>query len=349
MSRAVDLSETECPTCGEEFDTERAVKIHHSMVHDKSIVDPSGAFQCPTCGQGFNSEHAMKIHHSKLHGETLVERYNGDHECPTCRKGFDAERSMKIHHSKIHGESLAGVQTDCDFCGETIRKEPAELKAHEYVFCDNTCRGKWLSENHWHTRDPDNYIEVSCAQCDAVFERLKSDAESNQNYFCSRDCQGAWLSENRAGEDHPLFKGKRVEKVCENCGSEFRVYESLTRIKYCSKGCYHQNLEGQTGPDHPTWKGGHEGYYGPSWPKQRKAALERDGHRCQDCGISGDEHVELVGEELHVHHITPFRKFDDHEEANPLNNLVTLCRSCHLGKWESLTGLRPDNRAALSD
>ncbi len=63
--------------------------------------------------------------------------------------------------------------------------------------------------------------------------------------------------------------------------------------------------------------------YGPNWERTRKKVLQRDGSRCQVCGASGDHHP------LHVHHIQPFRRFSDLETANQLQNLITLCPSCH--------------------
>jgi DEAD/DEAH box helicase domain-containing protein len=63
--------------------------------------------------------------------------------------------------------------------------------------------------------------------------------------------------------------------------------------------------------------------YGPTWKTQRDLARARDGFMCQVCGIpeSGTPH--------HVHHIKPFRVFDTATDANTLNNLTTLCPSCH--------------------
>ncbi len=63
--------------------------------------------------------------------------------------------------------------------------------------------------------------------------------------------------------------------------------------------------------------------YGPGWRKQRLAALERDQYRCQSCGVSA-EHTQL-----HVHHKEPLRAFSSYLEANRLENLVSLCPSCH--------------------
>lgn len=68
--------------------------------------------------------------------------------------------------------------------------------------------------------------------------------------------------------------------------------------------------------------------YGPHWQEQRQKVLARDGHKCRMCG--GTEIM------LHVHHIRPFREFgyvrgqnDNDQQANEIDNLITLCPSCH--------------------
>ena len=70
--------------------------------------------------------------------------------------------------------------------------------------------------------------------------------------------------------------------------------------------------------------------YGVNWTKQRKKCLERDGYACRVC----ETHQSEIGREPSVHHITPRSKFDGTpREMNALENLVTLCPSCH-GKFE---------------
>jgi DEAD/DEAH box helicase domain-containing protein len=63
--------------------------------------------------------------------------------------------------------------------------------------------------------------------------------------------------------------------------------------------------------------------YGPGWPLIRKMVLQRDRYACQACGVVEGERP------LHVHHKTPLRSFTSLEQANRLDNLVTLCPSCH--------------------
>lgn len=53
------------------------------------------------------------------------------------------------------------------------------------------------------------------------------------------------------------------------------------------------------------------------WEDLRKIVLDRDGHRCKVCNERPKER--------HVHHIIPISNYG----SNHLNNLITLCYSCH--------------------
>ncbi|MFQ5943739.1 MAG: DEAD/DEAH box helicase [Anaerolineales bacterium] len=71
--------------------------------------------------------------------------------------------------------------------------------------------------------------------------------------------------------------------------------------------------------------------YGPEWSEARLGALERDKHRCRQCGAP-----EREGRSHDVHHIKPFRDYGyvpsenrNDREANQLDNLITLCPACH--------------------
>ncbi len=63
--------------------------------------------------------------------------------------------------------------------------------------------------------------------------------------------------------------------------------------------------------------------YGPDWPRLRNLVRQRDHYTCQVCG-----QVEN-GQAHHVHHKVPFRSFTSPEQANRLENLITLCPACH--------------------
>ncbi len=63
--------------------------------------------------------------------------------------------------------------------------------------------------------------------------------------------------------------------------------------------------------------------YGPDWEEIRNTILVRDKNTCQVCGKFSENNA------LHVHHKLPMRSFNNLQEANHLNNLVSLCPRCH--------------------
>jgi DEAD/DEAH box helicase domain-containing protein len=63
--------------------------------------------------------------------------------------------------------------------------------------------------------------------------------------------------------------------------------------------------------------------YGPDWPEIRDRIRARDNYMCQVCGTPETTRQHAV------HHKTPFRAFNSIVEANRLENLTTLCPSCH--------------------
>jgi DEAD/DEAH box helicase domain-containing protein len=73
--------------------------------------------------------------------------------------------------------------------------------------------------------------------------------------------------------------------------------------------------------------------YGTSWKVIQNQVRQRDHYLCRICGKREQN------TNHHIHHITPFRQFASSEQANQLDNLITLCPSCHL-KAESVIRLR---------
>ncbi|MGQ0602905.1 MAG: Zn-binding domain-containing protein, partial [Anaerolineales bacterium] len=86
--------------------------------------------------------------------------------------------------------------------------------------------------------------------------------------------------------------------------------------------------------------------YGPNWEQQRNAARARDGFKCRQCGkpespspvasISATGEGRGGGRQHDVHHNVPFRTFgylpgvnEHYRQANALENLITLCPTCH--------------------
>jgi len=94
-----------------------------------------------------------------------------------------------------------------------------------------------------------------------------------------------------------------------------------------------------SGEGHWAYKGGESADYGPDWERRAAAVRERDDNRCRVCGRTATECREMYGRTLDVHHITPRSEFMEdgnfnHAEANRLENLISLCSTCH-GKVEA--------------
>jgi hypothetical protein len=176
--------------------------------------------------------------------------------------------------------------------------------------------------------------EEVCAICGTIFPLSSSQAASGLK-TCSEPCRWKHYSRVRGG----LGQG-----TCEGCGEEFRVsrYHIRHGRRFCTDQCRLKwfAMQTPTGKQNPFWKGGKSAeYYGPSWRAARRAAWARDKETCKRCGKTSEQ----LGYRPVVHHKLPFRQFgvERHLEANQLDNLECLCRSCHLrAEWAEQPGRR---------
>lgn len=204
----------------------------------------------------------------------------------------------------------------------------------EMLGCSKGVVERALHEHGIDTRDPDEFPnghplkerkQVPCTGCGETIERTPLRLERYDRHFCCRSCE------------HEYYKDELyIQLECEHCGEVFKRLESQSNTKnwdFCSGECRHTYYREEL-PDR-------EIPFGDNWDEQRAKALERDGERCQGCGVSPED---LHYGYLLVHHIKPRKEFYsdgefNEQEANKLSNLVTLCLSCH-GPWEGVP-LRP--------
>jgi len=80
--------------------------------------------------------------------------------------------------------------------------------------------------------------------------------------------------------------------------------------------------EGLKGKNNPNWQDGISFEpYGLAFNKELKEQIrKRDDYKCQECGYQQVD----IGYKLHCHHI------DYNKKNNRPENLISLCRSCHL-------------------
>jgi 5-methylcytosine-specific restriction endonuclease McrA len=118
-------------------------------------------------------------------------------------------------------------------------------------------------------------------------------------------------------------EGKTLGEIAE--ALDFDVTTSGLRDIMESWGIDRRRTGMPEGEEHPHWKGGSVRPYGVGWKKKRNEARQRDDYQCQICGVGESR----FSTELDVHHIVPYREFEDGQAAHSLDNLVSLCSGCH--------------------
>lgn len=218
----------------------------------------------------------------------------------------------------------------CQQCGVVFVATDHPSRPRKY--CSRACRDAGLT-----TR-----VTLTCRQCGQPFQRkaYQRDWSQERGPFCGMACYGAWQKDHIRGAASPSFDPDSWKQwACAQCGLPFWRQRLADRqhdpdddeaLVFCSCACFQSfaRLE-WSGPGNPQWRGGHRDYRGPTWRAARRAALERDQYRCVDCSAEAP---------LVVHHVVPFEAFDGSPEANALDNLVTLCRACHLARHRSMAG-----------
>jgi hypothetical protein len=125
---------------------------------------------------------------------------------------------------------------------------------------------------------------------------------------------------------------RTVDSIAEECG----VNRSSVR-KYMRKFGIEARPQSESlrlggkvrGKNNPSWKGGttperQRLYKTPEWKALVLAVWTRDGFKCQRCGVGNVSRTNR----LHAHHIGTWAEYP--ELRTDMNNLVTLCKNCHL-------------------
>jgi endogenous inhibitor of DNA gyrase (YacG/DUF329 family) len=246
-------------------------------------------------------------------------------KCVYCGKEFVARSDAKYCSFACQNRSRYKDAT-CKNCGKVFRK-----CGKDSTCCSISCSKQYLwkskpaheslpviRSDKYHCR----FIETSCKNCGKIVNIRHGDYNrtmKTRGYVtCSRHCSF-------------VLSGKTVKLTCSECGKEF--YRAISGIDpnnkhyFCSKPCQKANTDYiLSGEDHYRYIDGNTSYKrGDNWLMVRREVRKRDNKTCQICGIT-----EAETHKLHdVHHIIPYRKFTDYREANNIENLITLCSSCH--------------------
>jgi len=186
--------------------------------------------------------------------------------------------------------SAARVSVQCDYCGSIYTM-------------------KYGAFNRIHGSN-----KVCCTKCWKTVHR-SHDIEMVKNLFLSRGYTPLFSEYNGARVPLQYRCSKHPDK------EQAMSYDNLSRGKGC-RFCY---FESNTGPNHPSWKGGGRSEYvkvirtSADMKSWKLAVFHRDDFTCVRCGVRGGR--------LNAHHILPFHK---HKELRlDINNGATLCWECH--------------------
>ena len=286
---------------------------------------------CRWCGIGFCiSNYAL-----------TMKRYCSSACVSAKKKSSDSDKGKRKAKHNVGRKTHRRAGHDCAMCG-------SRFYAPKYLnrkFCRRECFYLSLLKS-------DNLVSVSCVVCACKF-KVKPYRKSTAKY-CGRICLGrdmyqenlaSLTNEHKIGNkwrcgfrsDNAFRPGENsgeaslswvppIKLKCRNCKVQFeRKPWQIKKCEnhFCGRTCLESWQSKQSGKKSKHYVGGKQTYRGRNWPEQRKKAVERDRCTCQRCG-------DIVGDGISVHHKKPYRLFSSSQAANNLNNLVSLCQSCHM-------------------
>jgi hypothetical protein len=156
--------------------------------------------ECPKCGDSFESDHGMKIHHFREHGESLAvkesicsiegcknsfEYYPSEKEgliCPSCIKS-----GKNIHHTDEYsdlGERVTNyIKTSCFTCGENMVVSQSDYS--DRVFCDEECLSDFQSDRMTGSSNP-RYVDGSSSgkKYNSLWRSVRDKSLDRDNHQC---------------------------------------------------------------------------------------------------------------------------------------------------------------------
>lgn len=219
------------------------------------------------------------------------------------------------------------IYTFCSFCGEEFTRYKNKTKTY---FCNIDCKAKWQCNQKPVTKEwlYQKYV-VEGLGCPEIAKIVKRDPKRVYDWLIDLKIptrsRGSDIRQQWKPGQESAFKGRRHT---ESTKEIFRQ----TQLKHCNlphlNGKPHYLTVGDRKP--ASWKGGitperQTFYRHKEWIDAVKIIWKRDNAVCQRCGKKHNSKKHRGT--FHIHHIISF--MNKKERANP-DNLVLLCRQCHL-------------------
>lgn len=169
-----------------------------------------------------------------------------------------------------------------------------------------------------------------CLDCD---KPLGNHAQYYGTIRC-KSCAVKFLFKNP--KNHPRFiTGETLKKHYCSCGEEITYTTSFHGKGFCASCAMKQRVftkewreniskvtKGKNNPNFKNWISKEP--YSIEWNINLKNVIrKRDNYECQNCSMTEEEHLIVLGTVLHIHHI-------DYNKKNcKEDNLISLCQSCN--------------------
>ncbi len=201
------------------------------------------------------------------------------------------------------------MEKQCGTCGSSFTPRQTTQK-----FCSKQCYKTHHNRRHWKKVHPPRTEEELTRKCVVCEKSFVTDASHWKALTCSKMCNQLRMNAVRRqarAEERPTHKN------CPECGNRFSVATHSAHQLYCSSVCRDRACSRRWRTAHPEYaKTKHNARWAGNW----HAALERDGRQCQFCSATS---------KLNVHHIDGSGETDGQEANHAMENLITLCASCH--------------------
>lgn len=243
------------------------------------------------------------------------------------KKGFFCSKPcwyeyMRNHKKKACYQYQGECIGKCDYCGKEIRITEGDRKQHKNHFCSHECAGKYHTKYQTGEKSPrfkNAKLHKICPFCGKEFTTY-----TKEQVCCSRECANKKMY-------------KRVLLVCDCCGNEYNVPESVKKwndirnrnYNFCSKECRNLYMRGEHSSkwikDRNKIKDEDHTERQNSFMKEwRLKVFKRDDYTCQMCGRKSQAGSPVI---LNAHHIKPFSK--NKSLRTDVDNGITLCEECH--------------------
>ena len=330
----------QCKICNKLFDSERRLKNHLQMMHEKK-----GKFACDQCPKVYPFKFKLKQHVNIVHlGKIPTRRGGKRYQCTQCKKSFTTKKSLKLHKRSFH----EGKRYQCAQCDQSYAF-PNDYRRHVRVkhegsltfrceLCDKNFTANFSLKMHNKQKHPHNpkknhpkvllkrlskeiiesYIHKQPNEISNLTEptripgiRLeKLSKKTIEMYQQSKvkigDHEFNYDPESKIKEDPSKFGLKQSHLSCNFCG---KTYKSPYAMKY-HRRVVHESFRISCKICMKSFTAKHKLRVHPCKGKPSVETAKAKTHQCHRCSLKFTKKVDLKHHVLRVHEAKSIEKME---------------------------------------